>query len=122
MEKESVWHEFWSSFGWRAYDERTVPDDAEYPYLTYDFQSANLDTPVYSVVSLWDRSESWESVTAKKDEIAVRIGYGGAVLPIKGEGFLWICAGTPFAQRGADDDDAVRRIDINIAANFLTAI
>ena len=121
MEREKTWHKFWSSFGWPAYDERDVPDDARYPYLTYDFQSADLDTPVYPSITLWDRSTSWTSVTEKQDEIAARIKTKPCI-KINGEGFLWIVAGTPFYQRGADDDDTVRRIDINVAALFLTAI
>ena len=39
MNKYQVWQAFWSSFGWAAYNENTVPDNAmelnNNRYITY---------------------------------------------------------------------------------------
>ena len=120
MNKSRTLHGFWASFGWNAYEQNLVPDDAEFPYITYDVQLDNLGQPLYLSAALFDRSTSWASVTEKADEIAAEIGQG-LVLTLD-NGFLWIVRGTPFAQHGQDDDDTVRRMDINISAEFLTAI
>lgn len=36
MTAEQVVHSFWSSFGLTAYDENSVPDNAQLPYITYN--------------------------------------------------------------------------------------
>ena len=36
MNKEQAIHFFWSQFGLPAYDENSVPDDAQMPYITYN--------------------------------------------------------------------------------------
>lgn len=127
LDKEQAIHAFWSSFDLTAYDESTVPtgeNAPDFPYITYNvvtdsFDGTNADTSMYA--SLWYKSRSWADITAKKDDIAEAIGYGGKQIPVDG-GYIWIKRGTPFAQRLADDsDDTIRRIYINISVSFLTA-
>lgn len=120
MLKEEALHQFFSSFVWPAYDENSVPDDATLPYITYEVITGNIGTPVYPSASLWDRSTSWQSVTQKGVEIARRLSYGGVTLHYDG-GLLFLAQGTPFSERLADDDDAIRRLNINFAAEFLSA-
>lgn len=124
MSKEQALHKFWSSFGLKAYDEQTVPtgDDApEFPYITYEVQTDNIDHPLTLTASLWYRSSSWAEITEKKNQISGRIGYGHITTPIDG-GYMYITRGTPFAQRMADDsDDMIRRIVVQIQCEFLTA-
>ena len=123
MDKFQVLQTFWESFGIQAYDENTLPtgDDAPaFPYITYDAVVSNLGTPVAMSASIWDYGTSWERVTAKMKEIQSAIGRGGKILPID-DGAIWIMQGTPFAQRMNDDNDMVRRIYINITAEYLTA-
>ena len=43
MDKQQAIHGFWSSFGITAYDENSVPDDAELPYITYNDLHSNMD-------------------------------------------------------------------------------
>lgn len=123
MDKFQALQTFWESFGIPAYDENTLPtgDDAPaFPYITYDAVVSSLGTPVAMSASIWDYGTSWARVTAKMAEIQSAISRGGKVLPIDG-GAIWITPGTPFAQRMNDSNDMVRRIFINISAEYLTA-
>lgn len=124
MDKEQALHQFWSSFGLTAYDENTVPDDAltinKGKYLTYNVATASLDEPTPLYANLWYKSSSWAEITVKANEIAGAIGRGGAIVPFDG-GYIWICRGTPFSQRMPDDDDTIRRIYINVMAEYLSA-
>lgn len=123
MDKFQVLQSFWESFGIPAYDENTVPtgDDAPaFPYITYDAVVSELGTPVAMSASLWYYGTSWSQITAKLEDISFSIGRGGRLLPID-EGAVWIKKGSPFAQRMNDSNDMIRRILINISAEYLTA-
>lgn len=120
MDKAQAIHSFWSGFGLIAYDENTVPDDAVAPYITYSVSTDSLDGPVSLYGSLWYKSMSWAEISRKAEEISEAIT---RMLPIKiDNGYVWIMKGTPFAQRMNDpSSDLIRRIYININAEFLTA-
>lgn len=120
MDKAQALHQFFSSFGWTAYDENTVPDDAKLPYITYEVETDNIGTTVYLSASLWTRSTSWAAVTQKAQQIADELNQGGNTI-IFDDGVVWITQGSPFAQRMADDDDTIRRIMLNFAVEFLSA-
>lgn len=124
MDKEQALQAFWSRFGWTAWDENTVPDDAMEQtgghYITYTVAVGEFETANALSASLWMRSRSWAEITAKSEEIYDRIGYGGRMMPYDG-GRIWIRRGTPFAQRMGDTDDSIRRIYINIEAEYLSA-
>lgn len=119
MTKEQAYHAFLVSFGWPVYDENTVPDDASLPRITYNFSDAEFGQPVAMSISAWDRSTSWASVTTMKDQIYNAIGLGGRMLEYDG-GHIWIRRGHPFAQRMPDEDDTIRRIYLNIEAEYIT--
>lgn len=114
---------FWSSFGLKAYDENTVPDDAMTlnggKYLTYSAATGYFDALVTLSASLWYKSASWAEISQKAAEIGEAIGYGGRLIPFDG-GHIWIQRGTPFSQRMSDEDDTIRRIYINLSSEFLT--
>lgn len=123
MTKSEALYQFWAGFGIPAFDENSVPtgdNSPNFPYLTYDAATDNLDNEVSISASLWYRTTSWTEISAKADEISERI-YN--LMPIKIDGgYLWIKRGQPFAQRMNDPaDDMVRRIYINIIAEYLTA-
>ena len=122
MDKAQALHHFWSSFGLPAYDVTTVPDDAKPPYITYNVATDSLDRVLPLSGTLWYRSTSWSEISAKAEEIADAIARQGFVIyPVDG-GYLWIVKGTPFAQRlREENDDQLRRIYINITAEYLTA-
>lgn len=122
--KEQALHRFWSSFDLTAHDESTVPtgDNApSFPYITYNVVTDSIGDPVALTASVWYRSSSWADVTEKAESIGKEIGLGGKLIPYD-NGALWIKRGTPFAQRMADEsDDMVRRIYLNIEAEFISA-
>lgn len=120
MDKAQAIQYFWSQFELMAYDENAVPDDAQYPYITYQAVTDSLDYVVGMSASLWYRSTKWEEISQKAEEISEYITIGGKVIPLD-YGYLWIFRGTPFAQRMIDENDPlVKRIYINISAEFLT--
>lgn len=121
MTKAQAVQDFWSRFLWPAYDEGTVPDDAGYPRITYNVVEDELNHPVAMYASLWDRSTSWQRVESKAHEISEAITYlYPPSIPFDG-GRLYITKGSPFAQRMIDEDDMVRRIYINIGAEYFSA-
>jgi len=124
MDKAQALHAFWSSFDLLAIDELSSYDESmELPsnYITYEVITSNIGNEVALTASLWYRSTSWAAITQKADEIAQYIGYGGVVLAVDG-GYLWIKLGQPFAQRMAVEQDSIRRILLNITADYLTAV
>ena len=120
MTKEQAYHAFLAAFGWPVYDENTVPDGASLPRITYSFSDAEFGDPVAMSISVWDRSTSWASVTAMKDQIYNAIGLGGKIIRFDG-GYIWVKRGQPFSQRMADENDTIRRIHLNIEAEYFTS-
>lgn len=119
MNAEQALHKFWSSFNLVAYDENTVPDDAQLPYITYEASKDFFGATLAQSVSLWYYSQSWAAITEKAEEIAQDIGKGGRMVAYDG-GAFWIKRGQPWAQRQPDaSDDMVRRIVLNIEIEFV---
>lgn len=113
--------EFWSSFKIPAYEENSVPDSAEMPYITYEARTANFENEIQMQGQIWYFSRSWEDISKKAGEIATAIGYGRKIIPIEG-GYLSIRQGSPFAQRLSElGSDMVRRIIISVNCEFFTA-
>lgn len=113
-------HNFWSSFGLVAYDEQTVPDNAQLPYITYEASKDFFGSTIAQSASIWYHSPSWVDITAKEAEIADYIGRGGRMIACD-EGAFWIKRGEPWAQRMTDpSDDMIRRIVLNLEVDFLT--
>jgi len=125
MNKYEALQNFWSSFGWAAYNELTVPDNAmaenNNRYITYEAFSDSFGNVNVSGASLFHRSTSWVTVHAKAQEIAERIKkmYPPSI-KIDG-GRLKIRTGQPFATDMADEDDTIRRVRLNVTIEFMTA-
>ena len=96
MTKASALYQFWNSFGLTAYEENTVPDDAAFPYITYQLVTDSFDREIPLSASLWYRSESWTSINAKTEEISQKISRGGKIISCDG-GAIWLKRGQPFA-------------------------
>lgn len=124
MDKEQALHKFWSGFGLTAYDENTVPDNAlttnKGKYLTYNVATASLGEPTPLYANLWYKSSSWAEITVKANQMSEAIGRRGAIVPFDG-GKIWICRGAQFSQRMSDEDDTIRRIYINVMAEYMSA-
>ena len=121
MTKAAAIYKFWSGFGLTAYEENTVPDDAAFPYITYQLVTDSFYREVAVSASLWYRSESWTAINAKTEEISQKISRGGKVISCD-DGAIWLKRGQPFAQNmGDESDDLIKRKYINITAEFMTA-
>ena len=121
MTKAAAIYQFWSSFGLIAYEENTVPEDAAFPYVTYQLVTDSFDREVAATASLWYRGESWTAINAKTEEIAQHIGLGGKIIKCDG-GRIWIKRGQPFAQNmGDESDDLIKRKYLNLTIEYLTA-
>ena len=122
MDKSQAIQSFWESFNIPAYDETIVPDDAVMPYITYGVRTDSLDNVVNMYASIWYRSTSWEDISKKTEQIAKYIVEQNPPSIQFDKGRLSIAKGTPFAQRMADpNDNMIRRMYINIQAEFLSA-
>ena len=121
MTKAAAIYRFWNSFGLTAYEENSVPDDADFPYITYQLVTDSFGREAMSTASIWYRSEGWTAINAKTEEISQTIGRGGKVVPCDG-GAIWLKRGQPFAQSmGDESDDLIKRKYLNITAEFMTA-
>ena len=121
MTKAAAIYQFWNSFGLTAYEENTVPDNAVFPYITYQLVTDSFDREIPLSASLWYRSESWTAINAKTEEISQKISRGGKIIACDG-GAIWIKRGQPFAQNmGDESDDLIKRKYLNITAEFMTA-
>ena len=120
MTKAAAIYHFWSGFGLTTYEENTVPENAVFPYVTYQLVTDGFDAEVMATASLWYRSESWTAINAKTEEISSQIGRGGKIIKCDG-GCIWIKRGQPFAQNMGDESDGlIRRKYINIVTEFIT--
>ena len=121
MTKAAAIYQFWNSFGLTAYEENSVPDEAAFPYITYQLVTDSFDREIPLTASIWYRSESWAGINAKTDEISQKISRGGKIIPCDG-GAIWLKRGQPFAQNmGDESDDLIKRKYLNITAEFMTA-
>ena len=121
MTKAAAIYQFWNSFGLTAYEENSVPDGAQFPYITYQLVTDSLYREVPVTASIWYRSESWTAINAKTEEISQTISRGGKIIACNG-GAIWLKRGQPFAQSmGDESDDLIKRKYLNITAEFLTA-
>lgn len=121
MTKAAAIYQFWNSFGLTAYEENTVPTDAAFPYITYQLVTDSFDHEVPITASLWYRSESWNAINAKTEEISQKISRGGKIIACD-DGAIWLKRGQPFAQNmGDESDNLIKRKYLNITAEFMTA-
>ena len=120
MTKAAAIYQFWNSFGLAAYEENSVPDDAAFPYITYQLVTDSFDREIPLTASIWYRSESWTAINSKTGEISQKISRGGKIISCDG-GAIWLKRGQPFAQNmGDESDDLVKRKYLNITVEFIT--
>ena len=92
------------------------------PYITYTVETDSLGNILLLTGTLWYRSTSWKAIEQKTQEVAEVIGGRGFKVTKVDGGCVWFTKGQPFAQRLSDpNDDMVRRMLINVTAEFLTA-
>ena len=122
MTPEAAIYAFLSSFAIPAYASSSVPDQAAFPYITYDLVLGEWGQPEVNMpVNVWYRTDSEALPNAKVREISQAIGMGGVTLPCDG-GMLWVKKGSPWAQAVTVDgeDEKVKRRYVNINIEYLT--
>ena len=120
MDKWQALHNFWSSFEIPAYDENSVPDDAAMPYITYSAETSGFEDPLLLTGSIWYNSTSWAGVSQKAEQIAQALA-DYHLVSLGGGEYLFLTQGSPFAQRMRDENDSVKRIYLNVTAEFFSA-
>jgi len=119
---EAAIYQFLSGFGIPAYPMTSVPDEAEFPYITYDLVVGGWgDGESNMVVNVWYYGDSEAEPNAKVREIAEEIGFGGTLLPFD-TGAVWVKRGSPWALSLsiAGEDDKVKRRRLNVTLEYLT--
>lgn len=123
MTPEAALYKFMNGFGIPAYMDSSVPEDAVFPYITYNLVENDMfETEANLTVNVWYRTESEAAPNAKVREMFNRIGLGGVTVPCDG-GMLWIKRGNPWAQSVAieGEDEMVKRRYVNINVDFFLA-
>lgn len=118
MTAEQAIHAFWSSFNLTAYDENSVPDDAQLPYITYSLSVDTFNNTVLNTINIWYRSTSWINVTDKAKEIINTITDGGISIPTD-KGMIRMNLGNPIYNRMGDEDGNIKRIRMNIETEYI---
>lgn len=121
MTKEATLHAFFNSFGIPFYPSSSVPEDAVFPWGTYDLTiSAWEEGEVGLTANLWFYTTDETPANEKAREISTAIGMGGKVLPCDG-GAIWLKRGSPWCQSLQDETDPViKRRYLNITAEYMT--
>lgn len=117
MDKIQALANFWKSFNIPAYDESTVPDNAQMPYITFQVSVGEFGDDVASSVSVWYYSQGWKTIEQKVKQIEEKLKNGGVQIPYD-EGTIWIKPSLPFLQRVEDSNDMVRRYLINTFVEY----
>lgn len=122
MTKGQALHSFFSGFDIPTYPTTNVPDDAAFPWMTYELITDTWEGGEVGItVNLWYYTESEAIPNAKAKEISESIGSGGIVLDLGGGEYIWLKRGTPWCQSLADSsDNSVKRRYINVTAEYLT--
>ena len=120
MTKGAALQAFLSQF-MDAYAASAVPEDVNFPYLTYELITSAWDGgEVGLTVNLWFYTTSEAVPNAKAQELSDAIGYGGVTLPCDG-GFIWLKRGSPWCQNVREDTDPnIKRRYINVTAEYMT--
>ena len=112
---------FWNSFGIPAFEESTVPDEVNLPYITYTAEYGFFEVETQLTASIWYKGMSWKDVSKKATEIRDRIvSLQGSAIKVDGGYMRLYITTVPFAQRMSDEDATVRRIVVTIGAEFMT--
>lgn len=121
MTPEAALHQFWSGFGIPAYAASSTPENAEYPYITYETVMGEWGAgEVNTNVNVWYYTDSEALPNAKVRQIASAIGLGGIQLKCDG-GTLWLKKGSPWAQSVVSESNtSVKRRYLNVDIEYQT--
>ena len=118
MNKWQAQQAYWSSFGLPAYDEKTVPEDAKMPYITYQKVTGKLDGILNASGSVYYRGTSWGAICEK---VTAMEKIGDRQIPIEGGVMKVRVPVQNFAQpMDEPSDKKVRRMVLTVEIEFIT--
>lgn len=97
---------FFSSFGIPAYEENSVPDSVDTPYITYQLVEADWSESASVSATVWYKGTSLSDLLNEVDKIKSYVGEG-LHIPVEG-GCVCIYKGSPFAQTQETNDDKIK--------------
>lgn len=114
-------HAFMAGFGVPAHAATSVPDDAGFPYITYELAVDDFrGGEVALAMDIWYRGDSEAEPNAKAREVSKAL-IGCRCIPCDGGGIV-LKKGSPFCQSMGDAaDDKIKRRHINVTAEFITS-
>lgn len=121
MTPEATIYEFFSGFSIPAYAATSVPDNAEFPYITYELVADDFwGGEVALSMDIWYRGDSEAEPNAKAREVSKAL-IGCKCIPCDGGGIV-LKKGSPFCQSMGDAADGkIKRRHINVTAEFITS-
>lgn len=121
MTPASAVHGFMAGFGIPAYAAASVPDDADFPYITYELSVDDFwGGEAASAMDIWYRCDSEAEPNAKAREVSKAL-VGCRCIPCDGGGII-LKKGSPFCRNMGDPaDDKIKRRHINVTAEFITS-
>ena len=120
MTKDKALHAWFSQF-LPAYPASNVPEDAVFPWLTYELITGSWERGKIALpVNLWSYTEGEAVPNAKAQEIADANGKGGTFVFYDG-GAMWITRGSPWCQNITDESDKnIKRRYLNLTVEYLS--
>lgn len=120
MTKFEALHDFYNSFDIPAYEENSIPKNAEMPYITYEVITGSFSEYQSGLsFQIWYKSNSWKDINAKTETISKAL-HKGVKLSCT-DGYIMLYASDPFAQNRTDaDDKTVKCKYCTISADFIT--
>jgi hypothetical protein len=111
---------FFSGFDLPAYQEGTVPEDVQLPYITYSIAEPEWNQKASMYARVWDRTKYNTGIIQKADQITEAIGQG-AKIPLDG-GYLLIWPENPLIQIMVDGDFRSAYINLSINAYHMPGV
>lgn len=122
MNKYEALHNFFSSFGVKAFEENSVPEEirtGNMPYITYEVVTSPFDIQNTALsCQIFYKTDSLMKINALTEKLAGALR-GGAKLRCD-TGYIILYPGTPFAQNRDSGDKTVKAKYITITADYIT--
>lgn len=111
-------YEFASSFGWDAYPEQNIPNNAELPYITYTLQEYDFQTPGFIQMRLWNVSDGYSEINSLIDSIEAEVRNGKSLFT--DSGIIYLYKGSPWCQYQPTEEINLKIAYLNLIAHFAT--
>lgn len=109
---------FFSGFGLPAYTLGSVPEEVEFPYITFPLTEPEWDEQASFYCQVWYPKRKLEDLLTKADQITAAIGATGIKFELPG-GYLVIYPETPLIQILSDDYSQSAYIMLSLKAYHL---